>query len=43
MMGSDIEREISVETLQLLLGQASVKQGNLPSEIILLAKAIDDP
>jgi hypothetical protein len=43
MMGSDVEREISVDTLQLLLGQESVEQGNVPGEILLLAKAIDDP
>lgn len=42
-MGSDVEREISVDTLQLLLGQESVEQGNVPGEILLLAKAIDDP
>ena len=43
MMGSDVEKEISVDTLQLLLGGASVEQGNVPGEILLLAKAIDDP
>lgn len=43
MTGSDVEREISVDTLQLLLGQASVEQVNVPGEILLLAKAIDDP
>ncbi len=43
MTGSDVEREISVDTLQLLLGQVSVEQGNVPGEILLLAKAIDDP
>ena len=43
MTGSDLEREISVDTLQLILGQASVEQGNVPDEILLLAKAIDDP
>ncbi|KAF5418308.1 MAG: hypothetical protein C5S45_09195 [Candidatus Methanocomedens sp.] len=42
-MGSDVEKEISVDTLQLLLGQESVEQGNVPGEILLLAKAIDDP
>ena len=43
MMGSDVERKIPVDTLQLLLGQASVEQGNVPGEVLLLAKAIDDP
>lgn len=43
MMGSDVEKEISVDTLQLILGQASVEQGNVPDEILLLAKAIYDP
>ena len=43
MTGSDVEREISVDTLRLLLGEASVEQGNFPGEILLLAKAIDDP
>ncbi|NOR59110.1 MAG: hypothetical protein GQ469_00515 [Methanosarcinales archaeon] len=42
-MGSDVEREISVNTLQLILGQTSVEQENVPDEILLLAKAIDDP
>lgn len=43
MTGSDVEREISVDTLRLLLGPAYVEQGNVPGEILLLAKAIDDP
>ena len=43
MTGSDVEKEISVDTLRLLLGPASVEQGNVPGEILLLAKAIDDP
>jgi len=43
MMGCDVKMEISVDTLQLILGQASVEQGNVPDEILLLAKAIDDP
>ena len=43
MTGSDVEKEISVDALQLLLGEASVEQGNVPGEILLLAKAIDDP
>ncbi len=43
MMDTDIKNEISVDTLQLLLGQESVEQGNVPDEILLLAKAIDDP
>lgn len=43
MTGSDIERDIPVDTLQLLMGQASVEQGNVPGEILLFAKAIDDP
>ena len=43
MTGSDIERDIPVDTLQLLMGQVSVEQGNVPGEILLFAKAIDDP
>jgi hypothetical protein len=43
MMGNDVEKEISVDTLQLLLGQAFVEQWNVPGDILLLAKAIDDP
>ena len=43
MTGSEVEKEISVDALQLLLGQVSVEQGNVPGEILLLAKAIDDP
>jgi len=43
MMDTNVENEISVDTLQLLLGQESVEQGNVPDEILLLPKAIDDP
>jgi hypothetical protein len=43
MMDINVENEISVDTLKLLLGQESVEQGNVPGEILLLAKAIDDP
>lgn len=43
MMGYDVEKDNSVDTLQLILGQASVEQGNVPDEILLIAKAIDDP
>ena len=43
MMDTDIEKEISADTLQLLLGQESVEQGNVADEILLLAKATDDP
>ncbi|MBA1341951.1 MAG: hypothetical protein C5S40_07390 [ANME-2 cluster archaeon] len=43
MTGSDLEKEIPVDTLQLLMGQTSVEQGNVPGEILLFAKAIDDP
>lgn len=43
MMGYDVEKDNSVDSLQLILGQASVEQGNVPDEILLIAKAIDDP
>ena len=43
MTGYDVERKIPFDTLQLLMGQASVEQGNVPIEILLFAKAIDDP
>jgi hypothetical protein len=43
MTGYDVEKNNSVDTLQLLMGHASIEQGNVPGEILLLAKAIDDP
>ncbi len=34
---------VSVNTLRLLMGQTKVDTGSVPEEILLLAKAIDDP
>jgi len=34
---------VSVNTLRLLMGQTEVDTGSVPEEILLLAKAIDDP
>ncbi|HUV84042.1 MAG TPA: hypothetical protein VMW53_13355 [archaeon] len=38
-----IDRNISAETLSLLLGKTQVKPEEVSNDILLLAKAIDDP
>ncbi|HUV83011.1 MAG TPA: hypothetical protein VMW53_08065 [archaeon] len=38
-----IDRNISADTLSLLLGKTQVKPEEVSNEMLLLAKAIDDP